>query len=41
MNLTAEQIKAIQQILSKDQRVELIPLKDGVRVFEVRRREIK
>jgi hypothetical protein len=41
MNLTAEQIKAIEQILSKDQRVELIPIKDGVRVFEIRRKEIK
>lgn len=41
MRLTDEQIKAIEQILSKDQRVELIPIKDGVRVFEIRRKEIK
>lgn len=41
MNLTAEQIKAIEIILSREQRVELIPIKDGVRIYEVRRKEIK
>lgn len=41
MNLTAEQIKAIEIILSREQRVELIPIKDGVRIYEVSRKEIK
>lgn len=39
--LTAENIRAINAVLSKDQRVELIPTKDGVRVIHVRREEVK
>ena len=34
-------IRAIEAVLSKDQRVELIPTKDGVRVIHVRREEVK
>ena len=33
--------KAAETILSKGERVELVPLKDGVRVYEIKRREIK
>lgn len=33
--------KAAEAILSRGERVELIPTKDGVRVFEIKRREIK
>lgn len=39
--LTYEQIKAIEATLSKDQRVELIPTRDGIRVILVQRKEIK
>lgn len=33
--------KAAEAILSRGERVELVPLKDGVKVYEVKRREIK
>ena len=33
--------KAAEDILSKGERVELVPLKDGVKVYEIKRREIK
>lgn len=33
--------KAAEDILSRGERVELVPLKDGVKVYEVKRREIK
>lgn len=36
-----ETIKAIETILSKGYRVELIPVKDGVKVIQVQRKEIK
>lgn len=36
-----ETIKAIEAILSKGDRVELIPVKDGVKVIHVKRKEIK
>lgn len=39
--LTDENIKAINSVLEKDQRVELIPTKDGVRVIRVKRDEVK
>ena len=39
---TQEQIQlAIQQAISKDKRVELIPTKDGLRVIAIDRKEIK
>lgn len=41
IELTAENIRAINAVLSRDQRVELIPTKDGVRVIHVRREEVK
>ena len=39
--LTAEHIAAINAVLAKDQRVELIPTKNGVRVIHVHREEVK
>lgn len=39
--LTREALAALERILAKGERVEIIPTKDGVRIFEVRRREIK
>lgn len=34
-------IKAIESVLAKGDRVELIPVKDGVKVLRVRREEVK
>lgn len=34
-------IEAIESVLAKGDRVELIPVKDGVKVIQVRRKEIK
>jgi hypothetical protein len=39
--LTEKQIKAIESTLSKDDRVELIPVKDGVKVMRVKREIVK
>lgn len=39
--MTADVIRAIEAILSKGYRVELIPVKDGVKVIQVQRKEIK
>ena len=39
--LTTEQIKKIEDVLSRDQRVELIPTRDSIRVIVVKRSEIK
>lgn len=34
-------IKAIESVLAKGDRVEVIPVKDGVKVLRVRREEVK
>lgn len=34
-------IKSVESILSKGDRVEMIPVKDGVKVMRVRREEVK
>ena len=39
--LTDDEIERINSMLAKDQRVELIPTKDGVRVIEIKREEVK
>lgn len=39
--MTEAQAKAVEAILAKGDRVELIPVKDGVKVIQVKRREIK
>lgn len=36
-----ETIKAIESILSKGDRAEVIPVKDGVKVIQVKRKEVK
>ena len=41
VELKPEQIKAVEAVLAKGDRVELIPVKDGVRVIWVKRREVK
>lgn len=41
MNLTPTAIKVIESILSKGDRVELIPVKDGVRVVRVKRETVR
>lgn len=39
--LTEEQIRNAERVLHKGDRVELIPVKGGVKVLRVRREEIK
>lgn len=39
--MKSETIKTIEAILSKGDRVELIPVKDGVKVIQVQRKEVK
>lgn len=39
--LTEEQIRAAEKVLHKGDRVELIPVRDGVKVLRVRREEVK
>ena len=39
--LRQEHIKAAESVLSKGERVELIPVKDDVKVVRVRREEVK
>lgn len=39
--LDPQSIKAIESVLSKGDRAEVIPVKDGVKVMVVRREEVK
>lgn len=39
--LTEKEIKSAEAVLSKGDRVELIPVKDGVKVIQIKREEIK
>ena len=39
--LTQDKIEAAEKVLAKGDRVELIPVKDGVKVIKVKRDEIK
>lgn len=41
INLTAEQVIAINMALAKGQRIEIIPLKDRIKVVAVKRDELK
>ena len=41
INLTAEQVFAINMALAKGQRIEIIPLKDRIKVVAVKRDELK
>lgn len=40
-HITTEQVAAINAALEKNFRIELIPLKDGVKIVKVSRAEIK
>lgn len=35
-----KQIKAIEAVLAKGDRVELIPVKDGVKIVHIKRKEV-
>lgn len=39
--LTPEHIREIENVLSKGDRVEIIPQKDGVKLIHIRRQEIR
>ena len=39
--LSAEQVEKISEILAKGDRIELIPCKDGIKVIQETRSEIK
>lgn len=41
MNLTPNEIRAAEYILSRGDRAELIPVKGGVKVMRVRREEVR
>lgn len=39
--LTAEQIRLIEQVTSRGDRVEVVPVKDGLKLLRVHRGEVK
>ena len=39
--MTDAQVKAIEAVLAKGDRVELIPVKGGVKVIHIKRKEVK
>ena len=41
IKLSADQIAAVERILAEGDRAEIIPVKDGVKIFHIRRKEIK
>lgn len=41
ISLSPEQIKMIERVVSDGKRVEIIPVKDGVRLFIQKREEIR
>jgi hypothetical protein len=36
-----KQIKAIETVLAKGDRIELIPVKDGVKIIHIKREEVR
>ena len=40
MRLPPDLIRTLEAVLSRGERVEIVPVKDGVRIYEVRRREV-
>ena len=36
-----KQIKAIEAVLARGDRIELIPVKDGVKIIHIKREEVK
>ena len=41
IKLSPETIRAIEAVLAKDDRCEVVPVKDGVRVIHIRREPVK
>ena len=41
MTMTDAQVKGIEAVLAKGDRVELIPVKDGIKVIHIKRKEVK
>lgn len=39
--MTPELIKAIEAILAKGDRIELIPIKNGVKIIHIKRKEMR
>lgn len=40
-NLSPEQVEKIAEVLKKGDRIELIPVKDGIKIVQESRREVK
>lgn len=40
MELTEEQKKAIEKVLAEGDRVELIPVKDGIKIMRIKRNNV-
>lgn len=40
MQLPPDVIRALEMVLARGERVEIVPVKGGVRIYEVRRREV-
>jgi hypothetical protein len=40
MKLNDEQIRKIEAVISRGERVEIIPVKDGIRIMRVRRETV-
>lgn len=41
VELKPEQIKAIEAVLARGDRVELIPVKDGIKIIHIKREEVR
>lgn len=41
VELKPEQIKAIEAVLAKGDRVELIPVKDGIKIIHIKREDVR
>ena len=41
MKMDEHTIKAIETVLEKGDRVELIPVKDGIKIIHIKREEVK
>lgn len=39
--LTAEQIAAIERVVNRGDRAEVVPVKDGVKILRAKREEVK
>lgn len=40
-SMDERQIKAIESVLAKGDRIELIPVKDGVKIIHIKREEVR